>query len=421
MVNGRQAVTGRHARRLKVINGQLVELGEQDVLYLNDGRGHFTPVNWAELFRDEDGKPFPAAPMDFGLAVQIRDMNEDGFPDIYVCNDFQTPDRVWLNDGHGRFRALPRLALRNMSYASMGVDFADIDRDGRLDFITVDMLSRDHERRLRQLSSMPPAARPVGAVETREDVSRNALYWNRGDGTYAEIAWFSGVAASDWSWAPIFLDVDLDGFEDLLVSAGSLYDVMDRDAAEAMKPETGAGSRKLLSSYPRLDSRNAAFHNRGDLTFEDVGVAWGFDSRQVSHGMALADLDNDGDMDVVINCANAAPLIYRNDASAPRVAVRLNGLPPNTQGIGAKIKVLGGAVPTQSQEMICGGRYLSGDQPMRVFAAGSLTNEMQIKVTWRSGRRTVVSGVKGNRLYEIAEPPATKARNPKSTAQESAP
>src|SRR5881409_1651010 len=113
---------------------------------------HFTAVNWAEFFRDEDGNPVSAAPMDFGLSVQIRDINEDGFPDIYVCNDFQTPDRVWLNDGRGHFRAMPRLALRNMSYASMGVDFADIDRDGRLDFITVDMLSREHSTRMRQLS-----------------------------------------------------------------------------------------------------------------------------------------------------------------------------------------------------------------------------------------------------------------------------
>jgi len=419
MVNGSPTVTGRHARRLKIIDGQLIELGEQDVLYLNDGQGHFTAVNWGEYFRDEAGQPISAAPLDFGLSVQIRDINEDGFPDIYVCNDFQTPDRTWLNDGHGRFYALPRLALRNMSFASMGVDFADIDRDGRLDFITVDMLSREHARRLRQLSSMPTAGRQIGVILDREDVPRNALYWNRGDGTYAEIAWLSGLAASDWSWTPIFLDVDLDGFEDLLVSTGSLYDVMDLDAAAAAKamPSGAMGARKTLSLYPRLETKNAAFRNRGDLTFEDVSEAWGFDSREVSCGMALADLDNDGDLDVVINCANGLPLIYRNDSVAPRVAVRLKGRSPNTQGIGAKVRLLGGAVPMQSQEMICGGRYFSGDQAMRVFAAGSLTNEMRIEVTWRSGRRTVVSGVMGNRLYEIEEPTVNKDRNPKVTAQ----
>src|SRR5687767_5361240 len=417
IVRGKTVVTGRHSRRLKVVDGQLVELGEQDVLYLNDGRGRFSTVNWPEFFREEDGQSMAAAPMDFGLAVQIRDIDQDGFPDIFVCNDFQSPDRAWINDGRGRFRAMPRLAVRNRSYASMGVDFADIDRDGRLDFITVDMLAREHANRLRQSSSMPAAARGIGVNEDRADVPRNALFWNRGDDTYAEIGFFSGLAASDWSWTPIFLDVDLDGFEDLIISTGSLFDVMDRDAAEAAKPaEPGGPARAPLSSYPRLDNPNAAFRNRGDLTFEDVSAQWGFDSRQISHGMALADLDNDGDMDVAINCANAAPLIYRNDSGGPRVAVCLKGQPPNTQGIGATVKLIDGAVKMQSQEMICGGRYLSGDQVMRVFAAGSLTNKMRLEVTWRSGRQTVINGVQANRLYEIDEPATVQPAREMKTA-----
>lgn len=406
MVNGKPAVTGRFARRLKLVDGQLVELGEQDIVYLNDGAGHFKAANWGDLFRDEDGKPVPTAPMDLGLSVQIRDINEDGFPDIYVCNDFQTPDRIWLNDGAGHFRPPSRLSVRDMSYASMGVDFADIDRDGRLDFITVDMLSREHTRRLRQLSSMPAKTRKIGAIEQREEIPRNALFWNRGDGSYAEISWMSGLAASDWSWTPIFLDVDLDGFEDLLVSVGSLYDVMDRDASAQARSAAGGSSdtRKSLSIYPRLETRNAAFRNRGDLTFEDVTLAWGFNSQQISHGMALGDFDGDGDLDIAINCPNRPPLIYRNESAAPRVAVRLKGRAPNTQGIGAKIKLLGGAVPMQSQEIICGGRYMSGDQPMRVFAAGGLTNDMKIEVIWRSGKRSLITAVKGNRLYEVDEP-----------------
>ncbi len=424
MIDGRPVVTGRHARRLKIEEGRLIELGEQDVLYLNDGRGQFTPVRWSEFFRDEDDQPMAAAPLDFGLSVQLRDINEDGFPDLYICNDFQTPDRVWLNDGHGHFRALPRLALRTMSYASMGVDFADIDRDGHLDFFTLDMLSRDHPHRLRQASSMPMIPRPIGAIEDREAVPRNSLFWNRGDGTYAEIAWFSGVAASDWSWTPAFLDVDLDGYEDLLVVTGSLYDVMDRDAAAAALKLSRPGatdSGRLLPLYPRLDNCNAAFRNRGDLTFEDVSHAWGFDSRQVCQGMALADLDGDGDLDVVMNCANSAPLVCRNNSSAPRVAVRLKGLPPNTEGVGAKITLLGGAVPSQSQEMVCGGRYLSGDQPMRVFAARSPLGDMRIEVTWRSGRRSIVSGVQANRLYEIDERGAVEAVRAGSRLQETGP
>src|SRR6266446_1667513 len=127
--------------------------------------------------------------------------------------------------------------------------------------------------------------------------------------------------------------------------------------------------------------------------------------------MCLADLDNDGDLDLVVNNLNAAAGLYRNEGTAPRVAVRLKGLGPNTRGIGAKIWVYGGAVPMQSQEMICGGRYLSSDDPMRVFAAGSLTNEMRIEVRWRSGKRSVVAGVRANRIYEIDEAAAEPTPN----------
>ena len=154
-----------------------------------------------------------------------------------------------------------------------------------------------------------------------------------------------------------------------------------------------------------------AFRNRGDLTFEPAGKEWGFAVPGVCQGMALADLDNDGDLDVIINRSNDEPCLFRNDTAAPRLGVRLKGLAPNTRGVGARIVVSGGAVPRQSQEMICGGRYLSCDDAMRVFAAGGLTNDLRIEVSWRSGRHTLIEHAIANRIYELAEADAAPAPN----------
>ena len=417
MVNGKPVVSGRAGRRLKIIDGRMIESGEPSAVYLNDGRGHFTPLSWTDgTFLDEDGQPLKEAPMDLSLSVAIRDINGDGFPDIYVCNDFQTPDRIWMNDGKAHFRALPRLALRQTSNFSMGVDFADLDRDGRDDFIVVDMLSRQHALRMTQMIETNLTPSQIGEIENRPQIRRNTMFWNRGDGTYAELANFAGLAASDWTWTPAFLDVDLDGYEDLLVSNGHAYDTQDLDTT--MKP-VGKGmeaARGQLGSFPRLLTPNYIFRNRGDRTFVETGAAWGFDATQVCHGLICADLDNDGDLDVILSSLNGPALLYRNDSTAPRVTVRLKGRTPNTHGLGAKIEVFGGAVPMQSQQMVCGGRYLSADEPVRTFAAGALTNQLRIEVTWRNGTRSVVSNATPNHIYEIDETGAGAVPGPKFKA-----
>src|SRR5262249_25446141 len=158
-------------------------------------------------------RPLTKPPRDWGLTVAFRDLNGDRAPDIYVCNDFHTPDRTWINDGHGRFRALPRLGLRNTSTFSIAVDFADINRAGYDDFIDLDMLAMDHQHRMIQFTPMGAGSMGSAAVVERPQLNRNTVQLNRGDGTFAEIAQYCGLEASGWSWSAIFLDVDLDGFE----------------------------------------------------------------------------------------------------------------------------------------------------------------------------------------------------------------
>jgi hypothetical protein len=387
--------------------GLILESGEPHVLYRNVGHGNFQALSWTNgTFLDEEGHPLTKPPRDWGLTVAFRDLNGDRAPDLYVCNDFHTPDRVWLNDGQGHFRALPRLALRNTSTFSMAIDFADINRDGYDDFIDVDMLGMDHQQRMVQFTPLEPAAFGPTAVFARPQVNRNTLQLNRGDGTYAEIAYLSGLEASGWTWSTVFLDVDLDGYEDLLMSTGQRFDTQDLDAEERIDAMGPLGKERLPSKilmHPPLALPRVAFRNLGNLRFEECSARWGFNDVGISHGMALADLDNDGDLDVIMNSLNAPARLYRNDAGAPRIAVRLNGAAPNTRGVGARIIVRGGAVPVQSQEMMCGGRYLSGDDNLRVFAAGSPTNRLSLEVLWRSGRNSVLTNLAPDRIYEVEE------------------
>ena len=409
-VNGQWVVEGPFADRLRVVDNQIEEVGEVGVLYLGDGKGGFTPAPWnSDRFLDEQGKP-KAPPADYGLSAQIRDINGDGFPDLYTCNDFQSPDRVWINDGKGHFREVSRLAVRKFAFSSMGVDFADLDRDGNLDFITVEMSPRSHARRMRSLTGARFLPNIPGRYDYRPEVTRNTLYRGNGDGTWSELAEHAGVASTEWSWQPVFLDVDLDGYEDLLVASGVMFDVQDRDTTERIL--TGARSGGTLGGtnllrFPAFPSAISAFRNRHDFTFEDVHASWGFTNQAYFQGIALADLDGDGDLDLICNCVNGEPALYRNEASAPRIAVRARGMAPNTRGINARIRVTGGPV-VQTQELISGGRYLSGDDVIRTFATGA-ASEVQIDVTWRSGRRSRIAHALPGRLYEVDESGAEPA------------
>jgi hypothetical protein len=293
----------------------------------------------------------------------------------------------------------------------MGVDFGDLDRDGHDDIVVVDMLAREPRKRMTQLVRDRPTLLESEQIDMRPQYNRNTLFFGRADGSFVEAAFMAGVAATDWTWSPIFMDVDLDGYEDLLVTNGFEFDVMDQDSQDEIKNSrrrfTDAQLKRSMQFRPRFRTRNAAFRNRGDGMFEPASQQWGFDHEGVSFGMAQGDLDNDGDLDLVVNNLNEEVSLYRNDATASRVVVRLKGLATNTEGVGARIKLVGGSM-AQSQEMICGGRYLSGDQAIRVFAADpDSKTPMRLEVRWRNGSQSTVTGVLTNRIYEISQSAST--------------
>ncbi|MEO5569275.1 MAG: VCBS repeat-containing protein, partial [Gemmatimonadaceae bacterium] len=222
-INGRFVVVDRWKSEYRIddrpdLGGVMrSQRADPDLFFLNDGRGHFTRVPiGGSRFLDEQGAPLAQEPDFFTLAARFYDVNGDGAPDLYVCNDFEDPDQFWINDGTGNFRLAPPLALRQTSNTCMSVDFADVNRDGHVDFFTADMQSPTLEARQRQIPTHTPMPKAVGLTPDRSQWMRNSLHLGRGDGTWAQIADFAGVASSDWTWGSAFLDVDLDGYEDLI-------------------------------------------------------------------------------------------------------------------------------------------------------------------------------------------------------------
>lgn len=389
---------GRFVRRF--------ELGEPDEFYLGTGDGRFVPADSRfvpaslepSLTRSRGNVSEPAR--DWGLAARFSDWDADGDPDLYVANDFNSPDGIWINRGDGTFEAASAEAVRTTSLSSMAIDVGDLDRDGDFDLLTTDMLALDPAARLGRTASFEAEPERPGATDTRVQVNRNTVQLNRGDGTFAEAAWELGLAASDWTWGALVMDADLDGWDDVLVTTGHAWDQLDGDANARIAAIPGLPAEQALRMFPPLPQRNVAFRG-GAGGFTEVSEAWRWgEMPDISHGIAAGDLDEDGDLDVVVTRLGAPPLVYRNESTAPRVLVRLRGDGGNTRGIGARLELAGHEAGVQLREMVAGGAYLSSSEAAVSFAA-SAGAAMTLTVDWPDGRRTRLDGIVANREYVI--------------------
>ncbi|WP_442887751.1 VCBS repeat-containing protein [Congregicoccus parvus] len=370
--------------------------GRPDRLLRNSGDGRFVDVT------DEAGiSREPTA----GHSAVWWDFDADGWPDLYVANDYAVPDRLYRNNGDGTFTDVIDAAVPTMPYYSMGADFGDVNNDGRLDFLVADMRPTGHEKDQRGMAvSRSLNKENVPGDPRAPQIMRNMLYLNTGTGRMEEAAWTAGLAATDWTWSVRFEDLDNDGRVDLHVTNGMIREYHNVDVLQRiMGVESLQAQRAAMRSSPVLSEANLAYRNLGDLRFEEVGAAWGLDEVGVSFGAAFGDLDGDGDLDLVHVNYEGAVSVYRNDsADGGRVVLELRGRESNRFGLGAVVR-LESESGVQVRALGSSRGYLSTSEPVVHFGLGTDDRIERLTVSWPSGYEQVFEDLAVDRRYVIEE------------------
>jgi len=383
-----------------------------DRLFRNDG-GHFTDVTDAAGLHDGiDG---------YGLGVVASDFNNDGCPDIYVTNDFQGNDYLYINNCNGTFTESIAKATGHTSRFSMGVDAADFNNDGRTDIISLDM-QPEREDILKTSAN----AESFNIYNLRLEAgyqpqyARNALQLNRGKGRFSEIGYLSGVFATDWSWSALFADLDNDGKKDLFVTNGIFRRPNDMDyisfvgneAVQATLHDTITNANLgLLQKMPQIPLVKYAFRNDGNLKFTNMAEAWGLAQPGFSNGAAYVDLNNSGNLDLVVNNINAPASIYRSHAREINrnhyLTVQLRGSGANTAGIGARVEITQKGEKQVVEQMPTRG-FLSSVDPRLHFGLGSSSRIDTLTVIWPNHRFQTLTNVQGDTILTLVQKDASQ-------------
>lgn len=391
-----------------------------DKLYKNNsekGIKRFTNVTYdAGIFSSAIG---------YGLGVGISDLNGDGWPDIYVSNDFNENDYLYINQGDGTFKESINDAITYTSRFSMGNDLADFNNDGHIDILSVDMLPEDEKA---QKKSAGEDSYEIYQLKLNfgfgRQASRNMLHLNNGNGTFSEIAQLSGIHATDWSWSPLFADFDNDGFKDIFISNGILRRPNDLDYINFITNKEIKGglvqnpdltNLQLANKMPSGEIPDYFYKNNGDLTFSNTSTVWGINSPSLSNGAVYADLDNDGDLDLVVNQINQVAAIYKNTSNNLQkneansyLQIHLKGNSPNVFGIGAKVIAYHGEMIIAQENYTTRG-FQSSVSPVLHLGLGKVKVLDSLQVFWPQGKVQTIRNIQVSKILNINQSEANES------------
>ena len=379
---------------------------ESDHLYRNDGNKFIDITEEAGL-------------KNFGLTLSatVGDINNDTWPDLYVSNDFNSPDFMYINNQDGTFKEVVKEATAHTAFYGMGTDIADINNDGNLDIVQVDMDARSNRRKKANMASMNPSLFwAVVNAGFHYQYMHNCMQLNSGiytDGIphFSNVSRITGTSSTDWSWGPLFADFDNDGNKDLFVSNGTRKEINNNDYFNKLdkikiKEDT---LLQLSNSIPSEKIENFIFRNNGNLDFEMANDIWGIDYKGFSNGVVYADLDNDGDLEIITNNIDDKASVFKNNSSETNnfVTVNFKSDDENTMGLGNRVYVTTDGV-TQVQELTLSRGFQSSVAPELHFGVGKHTTIDEIKVVWNNGKEEIKKNIKSNQKLTFANKEATK-------------